>query len=78
MHLLSLPEQTEEEKVTLSQSEITLRRQISAFLSNPSTELLIIPPRCSPSLWVALSLTLTRSIHPTPAFHFWSCFMCHL
>lgn len=39
--------------------------QTSVFLSNPRTESLIIPPCCSPSLCLSLSLSLTHSPYPS-------------
>lgn len=62
--------------VTLSQNEIILWRQTWAFLSNPHTELLIIPICCSPSHCLSLSQALINSAYLTCAFHLWSYFMC--
>lgn len=42
--------------------------QTSAFLPNPHTESLIIPPCCSPSLCLSLSLSLTHSLYPSLSF----------
>lgn len=51
VYLQKRPKEVEGRKVTLSQSEITLLVcHTSALLSNPHTELLIIPPCCSPFL----------------------------